>query len=211
MFFYLFFLQNIFCQEYLFDTFLEYNKQDGTFDIFMMNSASEDYVYYCYNNKPELKGKIVDKKRNVHHYYVMKKNDNLIDFEYLYSKKIDVNNKDCFNLKNEKFEINTIVLDSMNQSIEVIEYTNKKKKKVYKKGIVNLKKIDSNNLPTIAYGYFTHFSNCIHKIVSFPKGYIPLNIKINYENDKQSSINITQNKKINTLLSLKQEQINYKQ
>ena len=203
------FCQNVFCQDYNFDTFLEYKKSQGTSDIFMLNSSNEDYVFYCYNNKDELIGRILDHKRNIMHYYSMKNHNNSVEFKYLYSNKINPDKKVCGEVKKENFEIKTVVLDSINQSYEIIEYTNKKKKRIYQSGIVNLKKIDSKHLPTLVYGYFGHFSKCIRDIVSFPQGYIPLNIKISYFNNNIENINLFQNKKINTLLSLKPEDIKY--
>lgn len=175
----------------------------------MLNSSNQDYVFYCYNNKDELEGRIVDRKRNIDHYYFLKNSNNVIEFKYLYSKKTDSNKKVCDDIKKEKFEVKTLVIDSLNQSYEIIEYTNKKKKRIYQNGIVTLKKIDSKDLPSLVYGYFAHFSKCIHDIVSFPKGYIPINIKISYFNNNEVNIDLIQNKKINTLLSLKPEDIKY--
>ena len=190
------FCQNVFCQEYYFDTFLEYRKSQGANDIFILNSSNQDYVFYCYNNKNYLQGRIVDHKRNVQHYYTMMNHNNTIDFEYLYSKKTDSDKKDCDDVKKENFEINIVVIDSVSQSYQIIEYTNKKKKRIYQNGIVSLKKIDSKDLPCLVYGYFSDFSECIRDVVSFPKGYIPTNIKSHFKNKE-----ITKKKKLLSISS----------
>ena len=203
------FCQNVFCQEYYFDTFLEYRKSQGANDIFILNSSNQDYVFYCHNNKDELQGTILDHKRNIQHYYALKNTNNAVNFKYLYSEKIDFNKKVCDDVKKENFEIKTVVIDSMNQSYEIIEYTNKKKKRIYQNGIVSLKKMDSKDLPSLVYGYFGHFSECIHDKDSYPKGYIPTNIKISNLNNNEVNIDLIQNKKTNMLLSLKPEDIKY--
>lgn len=202
--------QNAFCQEYYFDHFLQYKKSQGTIDVFMLNSSNQDYVFYCFNKNDELQGRIVDHKRNIEHYYAMKNINNSIEFKYLYSKKIEADKPIiCDNVKKENFEVKTEVTDSLNQSYQIIEYTNKKKKRIYQDGSVSLKKIDAKYLPFIVCGYFSHFSKCIDDIVSFPKGYIPVNIKITYFNNVEEIIELIQNKKINTVLTLKPEDIKY--
>ena len=203
----LFFLgQNVFCQEYYFDTFLEYEKSKNETDVFMINSFNQEYVFYCYHISNELEGKIIDHKNNIMHFYSIKSVNNSLEFKYIYSQKRDFKKEPC-TVKTEKYEVKKVEIDSLNQSFEIIEFKNKKKKRVYENATINLIKIDSKPLPIIAYGYFHHFPIC--SLIDFPKGFIPKNIQINYFNNEDNKINLIQNKKINTLLSLKPEDIKY--
>lgn len=206
----LFFCQNVFCQEYYFDIFLEYEKTHTQNDVFMLNSSSDDYVFYCHTVGIQLEGKIVDHKNNIEHCYTLKNTNGSIEFKYVSSKKVDFKKKELpCDMKTENFEIKTKDIDSLNKSYEIIEYTNKKKKRIYQNASIIMKKIDSRVLPSLVYGFLHHFSICDRNLVKFPKDYIPTYIKINYLNHKVNAVTLIQNKKINTLLSLKPEDIKY--
>jgi hypothetical protein len=205
-----FFYQTVFCQEYYFDVFLEYEKSYNQNDVFMLNSSNDDYVFYCYTISGQLEGKIVDHKNNIEHYYTVKNIKGSIEFKYVYSKKTNYKKEELpCNMKTENFEIKTVDIDSLNKSYEIIEYANKKKKRIYQNASISMMKIDSKIIPSLVYGYFNHFAICDRNLVKFPKNYIPKHIKINYSNNEVREVNLTQNKEINTLLTLKPEDIKY--
>ena len=54
--------------------------------MFMLNSSNQDYLFYCYNNGGEFKGKIADHKNNIIHHYSLKNSNNSIKFKYLRSE-----------------------------------------------------------------------------------------------------------------------------
>ncbi|WP_293894185.1 hypothetical protein [Flavobacterium sp.] len=205
-----FFCQNVFCQEYYFDTFLEYERLYSQNDVFMLNSSNYDYVFYCYNISGNLEGKIIDHKNNIEHYYTLTNINNSIEFKYISSKKRNYKKEEppC-EMKTENFEIKTVDIDSLNKSYEIIEYNNKKKKRIYQNASIIMMKIDTQILPNLVYGFFNHFPICDRNLITFPKNYIPKHIKINYFNNAIREVTLKQNKKINTLLTLKPEDIKY--
>ena len=172
----------------------------------MINSNNQDYVFYCYNNGKNLEGKIVDHKSNIAHHYSIKSVSNNLEFKYLYSEK-KVLEKRPEVTEPEKYEVKKATVDSLNQSFEIIEFKNKKKKRVYQSASINMTKIDFKPLPIILYGYFHHFA--IGNLIDFPQGYIPSFIQINFSNNRELKIKLIQNKKINIVLSLKPEEIKY--
>ena len=121
-----FFCQNIFCQEYYFDIFLEYEVKNNKTDMFMLNSANKDFIFYCYNNGGEFKGEIVDHKHNIIHHYALKNVNNSIEFKYLYSERdterLEYKKKPC-TIETEKYQVTQSKIDSLNQSFEIIEFT----------------------------------------------------------------------------------------
>ena len=206
-----FFCQNVFCQEYNFDIFLEYEVKNNKTDMFLLNSSNEDYLFYCYNNGGEFKGEIVDHKYNIIHHYSLKNINNSIKFKYLYSerdiKRMEYNKEPC-TIETEKYQVKQNEIDSLNQSFEIIEFTNKKKKRIYQTVNINMVKlVESKSLPLFAYGYFKDYSKC--KIVHFPRGYIPSLISTETVNNDKKQIKLIQNKKINTILSIKPEDLKY--
>ena len=207
------FCQNAFCQEYFFDIFLEYELKDNRKHLFMLNSSNEDYLFYCFNNSNEFQGSIIDHKKCMIHYYSLdnNKNNNTIEFKYLYSEKDtkywQYQKKPC-TIETEKYQVTKNEIDSLNQSFEIIEFTNKRKKRIYQSVTINMMKLESKALPSIAYGFFKDlYLKC--KIVNLPKGYIPTLIKINNFNKESSQMKLIQNKKINTTLSISKEQVKF--
>ena len=99
-------------------------------------------------------------------------------------------------------------IDSLNQSFKIIEFTNKKKKRIFQTVNINMVKLaESKSLPYFVYGYFKNYSKC--KIVNLPGGYIPSLISIETVNSDKKQIKLIQNKKINTILSIKPEEMKY--
>ena len=115
----------------------------------MINSLNEDYVFYCYHINSELEGRIIDHKNNIEHYYSITSVNNSLEFKYHYSKKRDFKKEPC-TVKTEKYQIKKVDIDSLNQSIEITEFNNKKKKRVYETATIDMLKIDSKPLPNIA-------------------------------------------------------------
>lgn len=207
------FCQNAFCQEYSFDIFLEYEFKNNKKNLFMLNSSDDNYVFYCYSNGAEYRGRIIDHKSYAIHNYslVNNKNNNTIEFKYLYSEKDakywQYKKKPC-TVETEKYQVTQNEIDSLNQSFEIIEFTNKKKKRIYQNVTINMMKIESKALPSIAYGFFKddYYAKC--KIVDLPKGYIPTLIIKSINNEKWQ-MKLIQSKKINTILSIKPNEIKY--
>lgn len=172
----------------------------------MLSSLNQDYIFYCYGFNNELKGKIVDRITNIAHHYSIQNNNNSLEFKYLYSEKRILKKRPEVT-EAEKYEVKKVEIDSLNQSFEIVEFTNKKKKRVWESATINMVKIDAKPLPNIVYGYFHQFP--ISGLIDFPKGYIPSQIQIKFFNNKEVEVKLIQNKKINTLLSLKPEDIKY--
>ncbi|WP_264520822.1 hypothetical protein [Flavobacterium sp. N1994] len=205
------FCQNVFCQEYYFDIFLEYAVKNNKTDMFLLNSSYEDYLFYCYNNGGEFKGEIDDHKNNIIHHYSLKNINNSIEFKYLYSeidtKRLEYKKAPC-TIETEKYQVKQNEIDSLNQSFEIIEFTNKRKKRIYQTIYINMVKlVESKSLPSFAYGYFKDYSKC--KIIDLPRGYIPSLISTETVNKDKNQIKLIQKKKINTILSIKPEDIKY--
>lgn len=207
----LFVCQNAFCQEYHFDVFLEYELKKNKTDMFMLNSSNQDYLFYCYNNGGEFKGEIADHKNNIIHHYSLKNINNSIKFKYLRSEKDNERlayKKEPCNIEIEKYQVTQNKIDSLNQSFKIIEFTNKKKKRIYQTVNINMVKlVESKSLPSFTYGYIKDYSKC--KIVNLPGGYIPSLISIETVNSDKKQIKLIQNKKINTILSIKPEEMKY--
>ena len=199
--------QNVFCQEYYFDTLFEYELTNRGSDVLICNSTRKDYTFFCYNSGSILEGTLKDYKNNIEHYYSIKNNDATIEFTYIYSKKVNFEKEPC-TVKMKWYDINEVVIDSINKSYEIIEYTNKKKKKIYKSYKMYLKKYSNTFIPTLTYGIFYDFLKC--SLFYYPSSYVPYLVEGNFQNRGYKTISkIIQAKKINTVLTLKPEELKF--
>ena len=204
---FLFFCQTVFCQEYYFDTLFEYELTNRGSDVLICNSSSKNYTFFCYNDGSALEGTLKDYKNNIEHYYSLKNNGATIEFTYIHSKKVNFEKEPC-TVKKDWYNMNEVIIDSINKSYEIIEYYTRKKKSAYRSYKMYLKKYSNSFVPIFTYGVFDDFLKC--KLFDYPSGYVPYLVESNYQNKGYKIISkIIQAKKINTLLTLKPEDIKY--
>lgn len=202
----LFFFQNLFCQEYQyhFDTFLEYKGvKDGTINSYFLNSTNDSYFLNISHGSETMYGTVRDFKNTITHKYEAIQSDNIINFNYLYSRKIHYNY-----YENYVFNITEKAIDSTKKEFKIIVFENKKQKKIN----CNIDLIVENSnafFPNDFLNYFTHnrLSNSGFKI---EKGILS-KIKFKFRNGHEYEYILTKNQRINTLLSIGKEQIQYRQ
>ena len=126
----LFICQNVFCQEYEFDTSIQYREKTMMFDnesylTIFFNSKNTSYYFITRTWNKEVNCFLIDNNLNLSHEYIINNINNDTDFEYLLSKKIypDSCNVDC-----SLFEINESNNSKGNALIIGSFYKNKKRK-----------------------------------------------------------------------------------
>lgn len=209
----LLFCQNIFCQDYIFDTLLEYTysstkkTNEGTL-LFMINSKNNGYVFFLNaneNNKSECS--IIDFISKTQHCY---KQTDENKFEYLCTQNktptlfLDEN-------PNIKFEFNKEELDNYNSKIKIerIKISKNGKKKII--DTINIEN-EKNNF-VFNYNLLKFFSEKYFddSDLSFLGDKTPKRILFEYKRGFKRTFELNKIEKINTTLTITKEQLNYKQ
>lgn len=204
----LLFIQNLLCQEYKFDRYIEYHD-DNSVLIFMLNSKDSSYYFTSKNFNVNLSGRIIDNKNMVNHEYsiINNKKFNSINFNYLGSELAQKAKFPCYD-KNNLYEIKTLANDSASINFKIIKYKNVKKNKVSETSEINSIVYDVPVFSFILKNIFYHFVYC-QKLNFKEEFLLPKKVKINYYNGNNVMTELVQNKTINTTLTLTKEIIKY--
>ena len=199
----LLFCQNLFCQEYHFDNFIEYKELNGRINFHLTNSANSSYHLNSGYGSETIYGKIRDTENNLFHEYEVVNENNNIKFNYLFSRK--------YNPENHKthlsYKITERKIDSINTEFKIIVFKNKKRKKIDFK----IEIIVENSNDLFCYELLTFYTHTIFLKSDFKieKGFIS-KIKVERENGSNNEYNLIKKQKISTLLKISKEQIQYR-
>jgi hypothetical protein len=208
----LLFCQSIFCQEYVFDTLIEYSYSstkkinEGTL-LFMINSKNNGYVFFSNSNNRKSEGSIIDFNSKTQNCY---KSTDENKFEYLCTQNIL---PALFFEKNQnvKFEFNKEDLNNNNSTILITKFKINPNGK--KKIIDTIKiEIEKNNF-VFNYNLLKFFSEKYldDRDLSFLGDKTPKRIFFEYKYGFKRTFELNKIEKINTTLNITKEQINYKQ
>ncbi len=193
--------QNIFCQEYHFNRFLEYKDTKHNFiDVYLINTKDNSYslelrtVY----GKDSIYGVISDYKREIKHQYKVINIKDTIQFNYMNSIK---NYYHSYYVSKKLIEESKKEIDSTTKEIEILIYRNKRKKKVDWK-INLLIKNSEDSLPMNILGSFTRHERLLNKDINIKTGII-LNMLIENSDGEKHEIKLINHSEINTMLSNK--------
>jgi len=209
----LLFCQNIFCQDYIFDTLLEYTysstkkTNEGTL-LFMINSKNNGYVFFLNANKNDKSEcSIIDFNSKTQNCY---KQTDENKFEYLCTQ----NKTPTFFLDenpNFKFEFDKEELDYNNSKIVITKFkiNSNGKKKIIDTIKIEIKK---NNF-VFNYNLLKFFSEKYFddRDLSFLGDKTPKRILFEYKHGFKRTFELNKIEKINTTLTITKEQLNYKQ
>jgi hypothetical protein len=205
------FCQNVVCQEYHFDTLLEYeystkkNPREGTL-FFMINSKDNGYLYFRNSRTSSSEGFIIDFNAKTQNCY------KLIDenkFEYLCTQqKIPL----LFSEKksNIKFQYNTVELNNDNSKILITKMKISKNGKMKIIDTISIE-IEKNDF-VFNYNLLKFFSEKYFddKDLSFLGDKTPKSILFEYQYGFIRTFELSKIEKINTTLTINKEQIIYK-
>jgi hypothetical protein len=176
----------------------------------MINSTDDSYAFYGYNTSVGIPGYIIDFERKEFHNYDANNFGENVTFTYLHSRKY---NKDlyCSEEKKVHYDFSNQKTDSLKTKLVLIKnrISKKGKSKFIGKADLEYDETDfvfSSKLLKLIGHYF--FDN---RDVSFIGNKLPTKITYNYNNGFALILDLTKKLKINTLLSLSKEQIQYKQ
>lgn len=195
---FLLFCQTFFCQDYVFDKFIEYEEVGRANIIFMFNSADTTYFFFSKNYGDNLEGTITDEKSKMTHRYEIVNNKKGINYNYMYSEPIKSKHTNC-PYKENIYETTHTETDSI-ASFEIKRFKNKNKRVVLATEKVDALQSNFNSFPTIMNFLFNHFICC--QDLQLPKNYIPTLATINYQNGKIINTKLVQIQDINTQLSI---------
>lgn len=196
----LFFLQNIFCQEYQyhFDYLLEYKSNDTNQIINIFNSKDDTFKMRINRGNNNYYADIIDDKNKIIHYHeAINTTNNSIQFNYLFSKKFEANSSFKYNFF---FDMTEKKIDSSKTEVNILVYRNKKKKKILKKIELIIDHSEPiNNIDLL--NLFTHHT-FLDGNLQIIKG-IPLSIKIdNVTENKKYNFDLLKKQRINTILTI---------
>ncbi|MBQ0908568.1 hypothetical protein KBJ98_07620 [Flavobacterium sp. F-328] len=196
--------QNVLCQSFTFDRFIEYKDNMGRTSIFMINSKNSSYHFFGSSFTNEISGSVFDTNKNIRHHYSLKNVANAVQFDYIDSSFEKPNKIPCYDNKNI-IEVKEKQLDSASTNFKVLKFKNSKKKKAIQSS--NIKAIKSG-IPVfslIIKPFFGHFIFC--KKIELPENYLPTIVEIDYFNGIKTNTELIQNKEVNVLLSLNKQDI----
>jgi hypothetical protein len=206
----IFFFQHSFCQEYEFDTSIQYRekshilKSECLFTIFF-NSKNTNFYFITKTWNQEVNCYLVDNSLNVMHEYKIqdiKKND---EIEYWSSKKIDPNN--C-NVDCALFELNEATNSSGNNVITGSFYINKKRKKKSNFMIeIECKPYKIEILNQLIKILDHHFYFCYD--LKTPQNYLPISIKNYNKNNCLVDINLVKSANVDFKFAVNQDKLNF--
>ena len=198
-----FFFQNGFSQEYTFDSYYEYKTlNNGSTNFYFINSKDNSYFLNGTHGSESIYGTVIDLKKNITHEYEVINHENSIQFNYLFSKKY---NLDTYG-SNFVVETSEKEIDSTKREIKIVIFKNKRKKKI--ECVVDILIENSDDL--FCNQLLNAFSHGRLKNTNFKidKG-ILLNFKVDFQNGFKVETKLIKKQKINTLLSISKEEIKY--
>lgn len=198
--------QQIYCQDYFFDKFIEYSEIDRASVFFMFNSKDSTYFFYSKNFSSDLAGTIFDNGQKMTHSYKIENYKKELDFTYLYSQSFIKENHVCYD-EDTWYETKQVYLDSL-PSFEIRRLNKNKKQVVLATTTVQMAPENLNCFSTIMEYLFHHFI-CCHQL-NLPPNYMPDVASIKYSNGKKLKTKLVQTQNINTSLSIKKEGLKYK-
>ncbi len=198
------FCQNVFCQSFTFDRFIEYQDNSGETSIFMINSKNESYYFFGGGFTNEITGSVFDLKDKVRHSYSVANIKNAVKFEYLNSSIETENKVPCYD-KYNVIEVTKTPIDSLTTNFTVLKFKNSKKRKIIQSSNIKAIKSVIPVFSLIMKPFFGHFIYC--QKIDLPENYIPTSVEIDYFNRIKTKNELIQNKEVNVLLSLNKKDI----
>ena len=198
------FCQNVFCQSFTFDRFIEYQDNSGKTSIFMINSKNESYYFFGGGFTNEITGSVFDLNNNVRHSYSVANIKNAVKFEYLNSSIETENKVPCYD-KYNVIEVTKASVDSLTTNFTVLKLKNSKKRKIIQSSNIKAIKSVIPVFSLIIKPFFGHFIYC--QKIDLPENYIPTSVEIDYFNKIKTKNELIQNKEVNVLLSLNKKDI----
>ncbi len=198
------FCQNVFCQSFTFDRFIEYQDNSGETSIFMINSKNESYYFFGGGFTNEITGSVFDLKDKVRHSYSVANIKNALKFEYLNSSIETENKVPCYD-KYNVIEVTKTPIDSLTTNFTVLKFKNSKKRKIIQSSNIKAIKSVIPVFSLIMKPFFGHFIYC--QKIDLPENYIPTSVEIDYFNRIKTKNELIQNKEVNVLLSLNKKDI----
>ncbi|MFV8367713.1 hypothetical protein ACNQGE_15175 [Flavobacterium sp. XS1P27] len=198
------FCQNVFCQSFTFDRFIEYQDNSGKTSIFMINSKNESYYFFGGGFTNEITGSVFDLKNKVRHSYSVANIKNAVKFEYLNSSIETENKVPCYD-KYNVIEVTKTPIDSLTTNFTVLKFKNSKKRKIIQSSNIKAIKSVIPVFSLIMKPFFGHFIYC--QKIDLPENYIPTSVEIDYFNRIKTKNELIQNKEVNVLLSLNKKDI----
>lgn len=198
----LFFYQNVFCQEYFFDTILEYdysttkNPSEGTL-FFMVNSKNNGYVFFLNTSDKISQGSIIDFTSKKSYCY---KSKDRTEFEYFCANN-SIPTLFPEKKSNRQFDFNTEELEGINSKILItkVKTSKSRKRKIIDTITIEIKKndfvFDYNLLKFFSKQYFND------EDLSFLGNKLPNRISFEYKNGFKRTFKLNKSQKINSLLS----------
>ncbi len=191
-----FYFQNLFCQEYHFDGFLEYkDSNDGRSNFYFYNSNDDTYRLSVFERFGENYGGITDTKNKLIHEHEVINIDNSIKFNYQSSRKWQPtkSKQDYF------YDIIEKEIDSSKTEVTILIYLSKKKEKIYSQIelIIDHSELFANKniLFSFTDGIFIDDNSRI-------KQGIPISIKVDFPTGFKISYTLIRREKINTILTI---------
>lgn len=202
-----FLTQILFCQEYKFDKYYEYENESGS-DFFLINSKDTTYSFVGRSYNKEITGYIEDLNKNLCHHYNVQNNNNEIEFEYIKSaiyKKCDLS---ICEGHFKYYDIAKTRIDSTKSKINIDIYKNaKKKRKTFRLETV-VSELDTLFLSRNMFFKFYNFG--FQEKFDLSLTHLPVSINFNnLLNGFKKNKKLIKNKNINTILYLKEEAIKF--
>ncbi len=203
------FQQVIYCQQYQFDNYYEYESNFGEISFIMTNSSDSTFIFKGNRNTNDITGYVFDNKKFERHHYDVSNIRNAISFKYINSKAIEGFDPQWMESKVE-YNYTISKIDSLKESVKIIKYKLNRKSKSRLSEVEMI--YDKNNAnyfyPYLALGFFTyHFFD--NRIIENTYNRLPIKISFDFYNGFRSSFNLTKKQKINTLLTISKQEINY--
>ena len=198
------FCQNVFCQSFTFDRFIEYKDSRGLTTVFMINSKNTGYYFFAASYDKEITGNIFDLENKVKHGYSVSNIKNAVKFEYLNSSIETENKVPCYD-KYNVIEVTKTPIDSLTTNFTVLKFKNSKKRKIIQSSNIKAIKSVIPVFSLIMKPFFGHFIYC--QKIDLPENYLPTIVEIDYFNKIKTKNELIQNKEVNVLLSLNKKDI----
>ncbi len=198
------FCQNIICQSFTFDRFIEYKDNTGRTSIFMINSKNSEYYFFGDSFTNHITGSVIDLKNNIRHNYSVVDIRNTIQFDYIDSSIKARNEVPCLD-KNNLIEVTKKQLDSVSTTFTVLKFKNSKSLKIIQSSNIKAIKSVIPVFSMVMKPFFYHFIYC--QKIDLPENYLPTIVEIDYFNGNNTKSELIQNKEINVFLSLNKKDI----
>ena len=204
----LFLTQIIFCQEYKFDKYYEYESKYGS-NFFLVNSKDTTYSFAGWSNSyKEITGFILDLNKNLVHYYNVQNKNNAIEFEYTYSKIHKNCNLSICEVNYNYYNIIKTRIDSTKSKINIDTFKNAKKKRMTSRIEIVVSEVDTLFLSKNMFCKFYKFG--FGNKVDLSLTHLPVSIYRKVRGYSQIHISkLIKNKNINTILYLDEKAIKF--